>query len=205
MSPERGRTLPEVRPRLGILGGTFDPPHVGHIVAGTEVRSALGLSEILYVVANDPWQKSPHRRLAPAADRFAMVQAALQGTEGLVASDLEIRRGGTSYTLDTLQELVEAGAEDIHLILGRDAAAALETWHEPERVAELAHLVVVNRPGEAGALPQRWNWTEVEIPAVAVSSTELRERIALGRPVDGLIPAATLAYIRKRRLYRGDL
>lgn len=178
---------------------------MGHVVAGAEVRSALGLSEIIYVVANDPWQKSPHRVLAPAPDRFAMVQAALQGTEGLVASDREIRRGGASYTLDTLQELVEAGAEDIHLILGRDAAAAMETWQEPERIAELAHLVVVNRPGEAGALPQRWRWTEVEIPAIGISSTELRERIATGRPVDGLIPAAALAYLRERRLYRGDL
>jgi nicotinate-nucleotide adenylyltransferase len=137
--------------RLGVLGGTFDPVHIGHLVAAVNVRHALGLDRVLLVVANAPWQKSD-RRITPAADRLAVVEAAVAGTPGVEASGIEVERGGESYTADTLEALSRPGRE-LFLIVGSDVAADLHTWRRPHDVARLATLVVVSRGGVAGAGP----------------------------------------------------
>ena len=131
--------------RLGVFGGTFDPVHVGHLVAAVNVRHELTLDRVLFVVANKPWQKG-ERVVAGADDRAAMVEAAVEDVAGLEVSRLELDRGGPSYTVDTLEPLAERGAE-LFLIVGADAAASIETWHRVDAVRRLATLVVVTRAG----------------------------------------------------------
>lgn len=190
--------------RLGIFGGTFDPPHVGHLVAAVNVRHALALDVVLLVVANDPWQKSGERTITKASDRLAMVEAAVGDVEGLEASDIELRRGGTSYTADTLAELHAKEAEtELFLVLGSDAAAGLTTWERADEVRSAATVVVVTRPGaEAGEPPPGWSWITVESPRLEVSSTDLRRRFVDGRPLDYLITPAVIDCIEARGLYR---
>jgi nicotinate-nucleotide adenylyltransferase len=191
--------------RIGVFGGTFDPPHVGHLVTAVDVRHALHLDEVLLVVANEPWQKLGSRPISPAADRLAMVEAAVAGVDGLTACDLEIVRGGHSYTADTLTELAEQhpGAA-LFLVLGADAASGLPTWERVEEVRSRASLVVVDRAGALPpAVPEGWDWTHVEVPRLDVSSTELRDRVADGRPLDYLLPRDVISCVRERHLYRG--
>jgi nicotinate-nucleotide adenylyltransferase len=190
---------------LGVLGGTFDPVHVGHLVAAVNVRHALDLDRVLLVVANVPWQKTGARAITPAADRLAMVQAAVDGVDGLEASALEIERGGESYTADTLAELARRhpGAE-LYLIVGADLVGELDTWERAGELRELSTLAVVSRPG--AALPEQvpgWRTANVSIPMLDVSSTDLRARVADGRPLDYLVPAGALRFIRQRGLYAG--
>ena len=194
-----------VRTRIGIFGGTFDPPHVGHLVTAVNVRHALGLDRLLLVVANRPWQKVGTRAISPAEDRFALVEAAVRGVEGLEASAIEIERGGDSYTADTLRDLRAADADaELFLVLGADAAAGLETWERADEVRALATVVVVDRPGSRPAsAPPGWPCTHVEVPRLEISSTELRERAADGRPLEFLLPPAVIDCIRDRQLYRG--
>lgn len=190
--------------RIGVFGGTFDPPHVGHLVTAVNVRHALGLDEVLLVVAHEPWQKLGSRPISPAADRLAMVRAAVRGVDGLGACDLEIERGGHSYTADTLAELarLNPGAE-LFLVLGADAATGLPTWERVEEVRDLASLVVVDRPGEpAAVVPPGWDWTPVEVPRLEVSSTDLRDRVLDGRPLDYLLPRDVISCVRDLQLYR---
>jgi nicotinate-nucleotide adenylyltransferase len=188
-----------------VFGGTFDPPHVGHLVAALEVRHALGLDRVLLVVANEPWQKVGTRAISSPEDRLAMVAAATEGVEGLESSDLEIRRGGRSYTVDTLEELAAADpAGERFLVLGADAAGGLTTWERAEAVPGLATLVLVDRPGlPAPEPPAGWRFVRVEMPRLDVSSTDLRARVVDGRPLEFLTPVAVVSCIRDRRLYRG--
>jgi nicotinate-nucleotide adenylyltransferase len=194
---------PPDRPRIGLFGGTFDPPHIGHLVAAVNVRSALDLDRVLLVVANEPWQKVDDRPISPAADRLALVEDSVAGVEGLEASDVEIVRGGPSYTADTLETLGDRWPEaSFWLILGRDAALGLTTWERVEEVAARARLVVVDRPGaDAGALPADFEWERVEVPRLDVSSTDLRERVRDGRPLDFLTPPAVVTGIARLGLY----
>ncbi|HET6662613.1 MAG TPA: nicotinate-nucleotide adenylyltransferase [Acidimicrobiales bacterium] len=189
--------------RIGVFGGTFDPPHVGHLVTAVNVRHALELDVVLLVVANDPWQKSD-RRVSAAADRLAMVTAAVSDVEGLEASDIEIRRGGASYTADTLEALREEEPDaELFLVLGSDAAGGLPTWDRAEEVRQLATVVVVTRPGAEHAQPPAgWAWVSVESPRLEVSSTDLRRRVVDGRPLDYLLTPAVIDCIRARGLYR---
>lgn len=189
--------------RIGVLGGTFDPPHVGHLLAAVNVRHALELDEVLLVVANDPWQKTAERPVTAAADRLAMVEAAVVGLDGVVASDLELRRGGPSYMVDTLLELRDADPEgERFLVLGSDAAAGLLTWDRADQLPGLATLVLVDRPGiPCDDPPAGWPFRRVEIPRVEVASTDLRARVADGRPLDLLVPPGVWSLIRERRLY----
>jgi nicotinate-nucleotide adenylyltransferase len=189
--------------RVGILGGTFDPPHIGHLGMAVEVRDALALDVVLLVVAHEPWQKVGARRVSPSADRLALVQAAVADLEGLEASDVEIRHGGPSYTADTLATLAAAGPDDeLWVILGADAAAGLPTWERGGEVAERARLVVAARDGETGSPPPGWSWRTVPITRLDVSSTDLRERVAAGRTIEVLVPAAVRREIEARALYR---
>ncbi|WP_436792728.1 nicotinate-nucleotide adenylyltransferase [Actinospongicola halichondriae] len=192
--------------RIGVFGGTFDPPHVGHLVTAVDVRHTLGLDRVLLVVANRPWQKVGTRRITAAGDRLALVEAAVAGVDGLEASSIEIDRGGDSYTADTLAALAEvhAGAE-LFLILGADAAAGLETWERAGEVRDLASLVVVDRPGSRPAsVPDGWRWRHVEVPRLEVSSTDLRARVRDERPLDYLLPRDVIACVRERHLYRDE-
>lgn len=188
--------------RVGVFGGTFDPVHVGHLVAAANVRHALGLDRVLLVVANLPWQKGD-RVLTPAEDRLAVVEAAVEGAAGLEASRLEIDRGGESATADTLEELMAADpGRELFLVVGADVAAELATWRRVDVVAALATLVVVTRAGvPQPRLGPQWRTERVEIPALEVSSSELRSRQAAGRPLDFLVPRPAIDCIRRRGLY----
>jgi nicotinate-nucleotide adenylyltransferase len=190
--------------RVGVFGGTFDPPHVGHLVSAVNVRWELQLDRVLLVVANDPWQKSTSRGVSTPEDRLAMCEAAVGDVEGLEVSDLEVRRGGISYTADTLADLQgDEPSSELFLILGSDAAAALPTWERVEEVRALATVVVVTRPGaEDGIPPPGWDWLRVETPRLEVSSTDLRARVASGRPLDYLLTRPVIDCIQQRGLYR---
>ena len=186
-----------------MFGGTFDPPHVGHLVLAVNVRHALQLDRVLLVVANDPWQKAG-RKVTPAADRLALVEAAVGDVDGIEASALEIERGGVSYSADTLRQLRdEDPTRELFLVLGSDAAAGLPTWERVDDVRALAEIVVVARPGaEDAESPPGWSWAIVEAPRLDVSSTDLRARVADGRPLDYLLTPAVIDCIRERHLYR---
>ena len=192
--------------RIGVFGGTFDPPHVGHLVIAVNARHALGLDRLLLVVAHDPWQKSQTRPLSSADDRLAMVEAAVGDVDGLEASRIEVDRGGVSYTADTLAALRdEDPSRELFLILGSDAAAGLPTWDRVDEVRKLATIVVATRPGaEEGIPPTGWSWERLETPRLEVSSTDLRARVADGRPLDYLLTPAVIDCIEARGLYRSD-
>jgi nicotinate-nucleotide adenylyltransferase len=189
--------------RIGLFGGTFDPPHVGHLVTAVNVRHALALDAVVLMVSNSPWQKAGTREISAPEDRFAMVEAAVFDVKGLVAGDAEIRRGGSSFTADTLAEMVEEypGAE-FFTIVGDDAAAGLTTWERHQEVVARSRLVVVDRPGAPVELPSEFEWLHVEVPRLEVSSTDLRARVRDGRPLDYLVTEPVLDIIAMRKLYR---
>jgi nicotinate-nucleotide adenylyltransferase len=168
------------------------------------VRWDLRLDRVLLVVANDPWQKSGNREVSKPDDRLALCEAAVGDVPGLEVSDLEVRRGGVSYTADTLAELRDEDPDrELFLVVGSDAAAGLPTWERVDEVRRLATVVVVTRPGaDEGAPPPGWSWTRVETPRLEVSSTELRARVADGRPLDYLLTPPVIAAIHDRGLYR---
>lgn len=196
--------VPGAGERLGVLGGTFDPPHIGHLVVAVNVRAALGLDRVVLVVANEPWQKVGSRAITPAPDRLAMVEAAVADLDGVEASAIEIDRGGPSYTVDTLEELRAADpAGHRYLIVGSDAAGGLSTWERPDELPALATLALVDRPGVAAAPPPPgWSVERVEVPRLEVSSTDLRDRAARGAPLDLLTPPGVMGYIARRGTYR---
>ena len=188
--------------RIGLFGGTFDPPHVGHLVTAINVRHALQLDLVVMMVANVPWQKDGTREITAAEDRLAMVAAAVESAPGLVPGRHEIDLGGNSYTADTLRVL-EAEFPDAELftIVGDDAAAQLHTWERSDEVRERSRLVVVDRPGAPVALDETVEWIHVEVPRLEVSSTDLRSRFCDGRPLDYLLTDPVLDVIRQRSLY----
>ncbi len=197
--------MPETDPplrRVGLFGGTFDPPHVGHLVTAVNVRHALELDVVVLMVANVPWQKEGSRTITPAADRLAMVEAAVRDVPGLIPGRQEIDHGGPSYTADTLAVLAEQhlGA-DFFTIIGDDAAAGLRTWTRWEEVVERSQVVVVDRPGESVDVDGGIEWVRVEVPRLEVSSTDLRARFTDGRPLDYLVTQPVLDVIRARGLY----
>ena len=192
--------------RIGVLGGTFDPVHHGHLAAALEVRHRLGLEKVLMVVANDPWQKSAAGPVTPPELRLEMVRAAVVGMEGIEASALEIDRGGVSYTADTLAELRDAHPDaDLMLVVGSDAAQRLDTWQRPDELRRLATIVVVSRSGRhCGRPPDGWPAVVVEVPALDISSCDVRARFAEGRPVEALLPGPVVDLVRSRGLYGCD-
>lgn len=192
--------------RIGIFGGTFDPVHVGHLVAATWAREALDLERVLLVVANVPWQKAGTRPVTRAEDRFLMVQAAVAGVAGLEACRVEIDRGGPSYTVDTVREILAADRTTRpFVIVGADVAAELETWRRVDELREAVTLVVVDRGGVgSGEDPPGWQVERLRIPGLDISSSQLRQRLAEGRPVDFLIPEPAIRCIRRLNLYAGS-
>ncbi len=197
--------MSEARPRLGVMGGTFDPIHHGHLVAASEVASLFDLDEVVFVPTGRPWQKSD-RDVAPAEDRYLMTVVATASNPRFSVSRIDIDRGGPTYTIDTLTELSEQyGAEaELFFITGADALAQILGWRAPDRLFKLAHFVGVTRPGHslsdagfpAGAV------SLVEVPAMTISSTDCRSRVAADEPVWYLVPDGVVQYIQKRRLYR---
>jgi nicotinate-nucleotide adenylyltransferase len=187
--------------RIGVLGGTFDPVHTAHIVAADDVRATLRLDRVLFVVAGDPWQKRG-KVVASAADRIDLVTLALEGIEGLESSAVEIDAGRASVTADTL-ELLAAPGRELFLILGADAVANMSTWRRLDDTRALATVVVVERAGERSVVPpgEGWRVEHVGIPRLDISSTDVRSRLASGRPIDGLVPPAVVRTMRARDLY----
>jgi nicotinate-nucleotide adenylyltransferase len=191
--------------RIGIFGGTFDPIHVGHLVAAINAKHALSLDRVVLMVANVPWQKTGTRTVSSAADRLALVEAAVGDVPGLEAGRMEIERGGESFTADTLAQWHgERPDDDLFLIVGWDVAGELATWERGAEIRRLSTLVVVNRPGSGPPKSlgdEGWKVAEVTVPNLEISSTDLRARAAEGRPLDYLIPEAAVRCIRARRMY----
>lgn len=201
-----GIPAPATAERVGLLGGTFDPPHCGHVAAGRASLRALDLDRLLLVVANEPWQKVPLRAVTPAEDRFAMVEAMVPLVPGAQASRLEIDRGGPSYTADTVDALRQDAARhgrtlDLYLIVGADLVAGLGTWQRVDDLRRAVTLAVVARPGSVAPHPPGWKTVDVEVDVVDVSSSEVRDRLERGLPVDGLVPPEVVRCIRSRGLY----
>jgi nicotinate-nucleotide adenylyltransferase len=187
---------------IGVFGGTFDPPHVGHLVTAVNVCHALSLDRVILMVANVPWQKVGQREITPAVDRLAMVAAAVQDVDHLEAGDHEIRAGGHSYTADTLAGLAARHpSAHLYTIVGDDAAAGIHTWERVGEVLSLSRMVVVDRPGDKVTLEESIDWIHVEVPRLEVSSTDLRARCQDGRPLDYLVTDPVLDVIRERGLY----
>ncbi len=186
--------------KLGILGGSFNPIHHGHLIVATRAAEALGLDRVLFI----PTALSPLKgtqELAPARDRLAMVRAAVRGNPLLSASDAETRRGGTSYTIDTLKAIRERHPGGIYLILGADAARLLPQWRSIDEVKRLATLVTVARPGHSPG-PKMPKHLTVEVPLLEISSSEIRARARRGLSIRYLVPDAVERYIRRKKLYR---
>ncbi|MEM8926398.1 MAG: nicotinate-nucleotide adenylyltransferase [Actinomycetota bacterium] len=189
--------------QVGLLGGTFDPVHVAHLVVADQVLDQLGLDEVRLVVTDQSWQKAGSRRITDAEKRLAMVAAAVAPFDGLVASDVELRIGGPSYTIETLAVLEkEEPDNEWSVIVGADAAAGLDTWHRADELRESREFVVVNRPGSDGGPPPGWRTRAVEIPSLAVSSTEIRGLVAAGRSVRHLVPEQAIHLVGEWGLYR---
>lgn len=195
------------RPRWGIFGGTFDPPHCGHLVAAEAVRDQLGLDRVILMVAGEPWQKTDSRPdLSPGDLRLEMVRALVEGNDRLVAGDDEVRRPGPTYTVDTLRALRAAHPDvDFFLVLGADAAANIGTWRDPGDVLALSTLVIVTRTGSTPTLsvpPAGARIEVVEMNPVDVSSTSIRAAVAHGRRPVGTTDSV-VRVIDRHGLYRG--
>lgn len=215
---ERASTCGRVRSgtvaqRVGVLGGTFDPPHCGHLAAARAASATLGLDRLLLVVANEPWQKVPRRAVTPAEDRFALVEALVAGASpavpGLEVSRLEIDRGGPSYTADTVEALLARDASggpgtppELFLVVGADLVPGLPTWRRVGQLQREVTLAVVSRPQSPHPdVPPGWRAVHVEADTPDVSSSDVRDRLEHGGTVDGIVPDAVIRCIRRRGLY----
>ncbi|MBX6371014.1 MAG: nicotinate-nucleotide adenylyltransferase [Acidothermus sp.] len=198
------------RARIGVMGGTFDPIHHGHLVAASEVASQFHLDEVIFVPSGQPWQKAD-REVSPREDRYLMTVIATASNPRFSVSRVDIDRPGPTYTIDTLRdlraELARRGVVDPELffITGADALAQIMSWNHADELLTMAHFVGVTRPGHVlndptGLPPGRVSL--LEIPALAISSTECRERVRQNRPIWYLVPDGIVQYISKRGLYR---
>lgn len=187
--------------RLGLFGGTFDPPHIGHLIVAQDVVEALGLDRLLFVPAGLP----PHKAdtaVSPAPLRLEMVRSIIADNETFGVSEVELGRGGPSYTVDTLRHYRDLHpTAEIFFLIGADQAAALDTWQEPDRVAALATLVVMARDGASVPVG---GFASVPVTRVDVSATEVRKRVLDGRSIRYLVPESVRKIIDRNRLYRTE-
>jgi nicotinate-nucleotide adenylyltransferase len=190
--------------RTGIFGGTFDPPHIGHLIAAQDAFQALQLDRLLFVPASEP----PHKRsrlLTPAPVRLALLEAALGNDPRFEICRLELDRPGPSYTVDTLRQLNAAASDqELFLLIGADQVRELPTWREPHEIARLARIVLLARAG-VESVPQPMVTREIRVTRIDVSATSIRERVAAGRPIRYLVPEAVATLIAQRALYQSPV
>ncbi|MBI4566299.1 MAG: nicotinate (nicotinamide) nucleotide adenylyltransferase [Planctomycetes bacterium] len=189
--------------RLGLFGGTFDPIHVGHLIIAESAAEALRLDRVLLIpAASNPLKRG---KSAPAGDRWSMVRAAIRGNPRLEACDLEIRRDGPSFMIDTVHRLEGLTFAKLFLIVGSDAVREIRRWRRARELVRRVTLAVVGRPGTERTAPPAFvpNWVRVPAPAMEISATEIRARVRRGRSIRYLVPEAVAAIIRKKQLYRG--
>ncbi|GAB2627281.1 nicotinate-nucleotide adenylyltransferase [Streptomyces capparidis] len=193
-----------MKKRLGVMGGTFDPVHHGHLVAASEVASLFRLDEVVFVPTGQPWQKSD-RRVSPAEDRYLMTVIATASNPQFSVSRIDIDRAGPTFTIDTLRDLrSEHSDADLFFITGADALSQIFSWRNAKELFEFAHFIGVTRPGHTLSDPglPEGGISLVEVPALAISSSGCRERVAKGEPIWYLVPDGVVRYINKRALYR---
>ncbi|HEX7826324.1 MAG TPA: nicotinate-nucleotide adenylyltransferase [Mycobacterium sp.] len=189
-------------PRIGVMGGTFDPIHHGHLVAASEVAQSFDLDEVIFVPTGQPWQKSG---VTTSEHRYLMTVIATASNPRFTVSRVDIDRAGPTYTIDTLRDLKESRPDaELFFITGADALAQILSWRDHDELWDLAHFVAVSRPGHVlstAGLPTD-DVSQLEIPALAISSTDCRDRVAHGNPVWYLVPDGVVQYIAKHHLYR---
>ena len=195
---------------MGVMGGTFDPIHHGHLVAASEVQAWFDLDEVVFVPTGDPWQKAD-RPVSPAEHRYLMTVIATAANPVFRVSRVDIDRKGPTYTIDTLRDLAAQMPDaDLYFITGADALTNIFTWRDVDELFELAHFVGCTRPGyemdpdSVESIPSK-RVTIVEIPALAISSTDCRERTARGEPIWYLVPDGVVQYVAKHQLYTKDI
>jgi nicotinate-nucleotide adenylyltransferase len=188
--------------RLGVMGGTFDPIHNGHLVAASEVAAALNLDQVVFVPTGDSWQK---KGVTGGEHRYLMTVIATAANPRFMVSRVDIDRDKPTYTVDTLNDLKAKYPDaELFFITGSDAIAQILAWHEAEKLWELAHFVAVSRPGHVLEVPEMpaGTFTSVEVPALSISSTDCRQRVAKGDPIWYLVPDGVVQYIGKHELYQ---
>ncbi|MCH6229442.1 nicotinate-nucleotide adenylyltransferase [Microbacterium sp. CFH 31415] len=189
-------------PRIGVMGGTFDPIHHGHLVAASEVAQWFDLDEVVFVPTGEPWQKDG---VSPSEHRYLMTVIATASNPRFTVSRVDIDRSGPTYTIDTLRDLkAERPDAELYFITGADAIAQILSWRDHDELWDLAHFVAVSRPGHVlstDGLPSE-DVSQLEIPALAISSTDCRDRVEQGHPVWYLVPDGVVQYIAKHHLYR---
>ena len=188
--------------RLGVMGGTFDPVHFGHLVAANEAASAFGLDKVIFVPTGESWQK---QTITDSGHRFNMTKLAIAGNSHFDISRVDVDRPGPTYTVDTLRDIKAQHPEaELFFITGADSIAQIGSWKDSEQIWPLAHLVGVTRPGHSLEVPKSPHGAVslLEIPALAISSTDIRARVESGKPIDYLLPASVIDYIQKNNLYR---
>ncbi len=194
-------------PKL-VFGGTFNPIHYGHLRCAQAVAEREDFDRVVLIPSAQPPHKPDTADVAPAADRLAMCQLAAEGNELFEVCDIEMRRGGPSYTIDTAQELLRQGWETVHWLIGADMLLYLPKWHRPLKLLSEVDFVIMARPGftiDWSLLPGEFRQLQkhvVEAPLVDISGTDIRHRIRAGEPIDHLVPEAVAQYIGDRRLYR---
>ncbi|MCX6501153.1 MAG: nicotinate-nucleotide adenylyltransferase [Microbacterium sp.] len=189
-------------PRIGVMGGTFDPIHHGHLVAASEVAASMDLDEVIFVPTGQPWHKQV---VSPNEHRYLMTVIATASNPSFSVSRVDLDREGTTYTIDTLRDLKQQRPDaELFFITGADAVAQILSWRDHDELWDLAHFVAVSRPGHtlsAAGLPAD-RVSLLEIPALAISSTDCRDRVSRGKPVWYLVPDGVVQYIAKHHLYR---
>ncbi|WP_322408960.1 nicotinate-nucleotide adenylyltransferase [Microbacterium invictum] len=189
-------------PRIGVMGGTFDPIHHGHLVAASEVAQSFDLDEVVFVPTGNPWQKT---RVSDSEHRYLMTVIATASNPQFTVSRVDITRSGPTYTIDTLRDLKSQRPDaQLFFITGADAIAQILSWRDHDELWDLAHFVAVSRPGhvlDTAGLPTE-DVSQLQIPALAISSTDCRERVRRGHPVWYLVPDGVVQYIAKHHLYR---
>ena len=188
--------------RIGVMGGTFDPIHHGHLVAASEVAAEFDLEEVVFVPTGDPWQK---REVSTSEHRYLMTVVATASNPRFKVSRVDIDRDGPTYTIDTLRDMAKVYPDaELFFITGADAIAQILTWRDVEKIWDLAQFVAVTRPGHKLTLPDHPEGAieTLEIPALAISSTDIRARVHEGKPVWYLVPDGVVQHIAKHKLYR---
>ena len=190
--------------RLGVLGGTFDPIHNGHLFAANEVAELLNLDRVIFVPTAESWQKS---EFSDSRLRLKMTRLAIRGNKKFTISPVDIKRGGATYTVDTLADLkAQNPGAQLVFIIGADAVAGMDSWKDVAKLAELAEFVAISRPGYSFEQPKslKAQVLRLEIPALNISASQIRERVKANKTIEYLVPPAVAKFILKHRLYRGN-